>query len=633
MKGTIGSRLRRGVCCARHVGGIGLWLSVAVAARAGQTQVPATPADFQMRGTQPLTPMASLLTSNTCLTCHGDFSTNGTDPGFAWRGSMHGQAARDVLTIAARAIANQDVAGAGEICIRCHSPLGWLGGRSTPPDGSALTASDLDGVTCHVCHRLVNPFQTNSTGFAPPDDQAIIADLATSGLIPVNPGNAQYVIDPQDRRRGPFGDLPSYPDNFPYHDWRESPYHRASLLCGTCHDVSNPVLERQMDNSYAVGTLGLPHATQDKHDMFPEQRTFTEWALSDFAAGPIEMGGRFGGNKTAVSTCQDCHMPDVSGVACRPQFGPISRTDLPLHTFAGANTWMHDALRIIEGAGIDPKLDASLQNGKAANIAMLQAAASMTVVQSNGVLDVRVTNETGHKLPTAYPEGRRMWLNVRFFDSNGTTIEERGAYDAVTADLTADTKVYAVEMGFDASIAGLTGLAAGPSFHLVLNNTIEMDNRIPPRGFTNAAFDAVHIAPVGYSYADGQYWDDSSFLIPLGAVSAEVKLKYQTTSKEYIEFLRDANSTGVEGQEAYDLWVAAGKSAPVTMVATTNGLGAFAAGDGDGDGDVDLADYALMQQCWGATGPPPCDQYDTNIDGWVDETDLATFEQRLAGPQ
>lgn len=608
-------------------------LLVASVAIGGQTQVPATPADFQSRGTQPLTPMANLQTSSSCMNCHGDFSTNGTDPGFTWRGSMHGQAGRDVLTIAARAIANQDVAGSGETCIRCHAPLGWLGGRSTPSDGSALTAADLDGVTCHVCHRMVNPFQTNSTGFAPADDEAIIADLTTAGLVPVNPGNAQYVIDPQDRRRGPFGDLPDFPANFPYHDWRESPYHRESLICATCHDVSNMVLERQLDNSYAIGTLGLPHPTQDKHDMFPEQRTYTEWALSAFANGPIEMGGRFGGNKTAVSTCQDCHMPDVTGIDARPQFNPIFRTDLPHHTFAGANTWMQDALRIIEGAGIDPNLEASLLSGKAANIAMLQSAADLTATQSNGWLTVRVTNQTGHKLPTGYPEGRRMWVNVQFLDSNGALIEERGAYDSANADLTLDTKVYEVRMGLDASMASQTGVPIGHSFHLVLNNTIEKDNRIPPRGFSNAAFDAVHIAPVASSYADGQHWDDTTFLIPLGAASAVARLKYQTTSKEYIEFLRDANSTGLEGQQAYDLWVAAGKSAPVTMAATTNGLVDFPGSDGDGDGDVDLFDFAEHQRCFGPTGPPPCDQFDVNVDGWVDETDYAVFEQRLIGPQ
>ena len=57
--------------------------------------------------------------------------------------------------------------------------------------------------------------------------------------------------------------------------------------------------------------------------------------------------------------------------------------------------------------------------------------------------------------------------------------------------------------------------AGGPSFHLALNNVRVKDNRIPPRGFTNAAFAAFDGEPVGATYADGQYWDDVTY--PVGA--------------------------------------------------------------------------------------------------------------------
>jgi hypothetical protein len=40
---------------------------------------------------------------------------------------------------------------------------------------------------------------------------------------------------------------------------------------------------------------------------------------------------------------------------------------------------------------------------------------------------------------------------------------------------------------------------------------------------------------------------------------------HQTTSKEYIEFLRDSNATDGKGQIAYDEWVNAGMSKPVLM--------------------------------------------------------------------
>ena len=42
-------------------------------------------------------------------------------------------------------------------------------------------------------------------------------------------------------------------------------------------------------------------------------------------------------------------------------------------------------------------------------------------------LAIKVTNLTGHKLPTGYSEGRRMWLNVQVRDANGGLVFESGA--------------------------------------------------------------------------------------------------------------------------------------------------------------------------------------------------------------
>ena len=54
-----------------------------------------------------------------------------------------GQAARDPLFHACLAVANQDAAFAGDLCIRCHTPGGWISGRSEPTDGGTrLTVED-----------------------------------------------------------------------------------------------------------------------------------------------------------------------------------------------------------------------------------------------------------------------------------------------------------------------------------------------------------------------------------------------------------------------------------------------------------------------------------------------------------
>lgn len=164
-----------------------------------------------------------------------------------------------------------------------------------------------------------------------------------------------------------------------------------------------------------------------------------------------------------------------------------------------------------------------------------------------------------------------MWVNVKFLDAADEVIAERGVYDTVSATLVdsgADTKVYEALHGIDSTIAAATGLPEGPLFRLALVNKKYKDNRIPPMGFTNAAFDAVGAAPVpAGTYVDGQYWDDTSYAIPTGAKKAEVRVYYQTSTREYMEFLRDAFAPAPfpKGQLAYDLWVTHGKSTPALM--------------------------------------------------------------------
>jgi hypothetical protein len=99
----------------------------------------------------------------------------------------------------------------------------------------------------------------------------------------------------------------------------------------------------------------------------------------------------------------------------------------------------------------------------------------------------------------------------------------------------------------------LTGESTS-TFHFVLGTDRYKDNRIPPKGFdiNNAAERQSQpvwegqIVPGYFSseeYAGG--FDFVSLNIPSGAARVEVNLYYQTTSREYVEFLRDEiNGTG-----------------------------------------------------------------------------------------
>lgn len=539
-----------------------LGLSVAAVALA-LPPVQTTPNDFFTPGTQPNSLTETLISANQCRFCHGDYN-EAQAPFDRWAASMMGQSARDPIFRAALAIANQDAANSGETCLRCHAPMGWLNGRSMPSDGSALTGTDFEGVSCSVCHRMVDP--EYAPGASPPADQAILAAISPAPLF--DPHNGSYVIDPRDRRRGPF-DLEADWQQTPFmgwpgfHEFLQSPFHRSSRMCATCHDVSSAHFTKQPDGSFALNELNQPGPP--KHQQFPEQRTYSEWSKSLFAQGPIDLGGRFGGTRDAVASCQDCHMPGIVGDGCALE--PPERTKLPQHNFNGANSWVLRAVRSLYPDSETGLYTDSVEGSIARNIDMLRRASDLEVSKLGSDLNVRIINFTGHKLPTGYPEGRRMWINVKFLNAQGQTVVEHGAYDPVSADLDeASTKVYETKMGVDAAVSALTGVPAGPSFHLVLNNAIYKDNRIPPMGYNRVEFESVgagHVPPD--LYADGQYWDDTRFSIPAGAVRAEVRVYHQTTSRQYIEFLRDANSTNSAGQTAYDLWEIFGKSAPVDL--------------------------------------------------------------------
>lgn len=337
-------------------------------------------------------------------------------------------------------------------------------------------------------------------------------------------------------------------------------------MCATCHDVSNPLLEEQPDGTFQLGSLDSAHPTAMKQDMFPVERTFSEWAASVYAQDAIETGGRFGGDKTAVSSCQDCHMPDALGTGCNPNFDPPVRPDVPRHSFAGANSWVLRAIRSQYDDADTGLTQQSVDDAVARNQAMLAAAASLEAVVDSGDLRVRITNMMGHKLPTGYGEGRRMWLDVRFFDTAGNLVEQRGGYDQITAHLDEQTtEVFEILHGIDAQMSAATGLPQGPSLHFLLNNTTDKDNRIPARGFRDAVYSAIGAKVLGAVYEEEQYWSETLFSLPGGASRAEVRLFHQTTSKEYVEFLRDENVTDAKGDEAYQLWEMFGKSAPVEM--------------------------------------------------------------------
>jgi hypothetical protein len=517
--------------------------------------------DFDMPGTQPLEGGTELSQPASCAQCHGNYNA-ATEPYQNWQGSMMANASLDPLFLANLVLANQDAADSGDICLRCHISRGWLGGRSVPTDGSRMLAEDRIGVSCDLCHRMVDPVYR--PGISPTNDLTILNALSFPGT---NYASAMYVIDFTGEQRGPFSNAVAP------HAFVASPFHRSANFCGTCHDVSNPAFTKDANGVYQLNNIDQASPNMSPHVAGVVERTYSEWLASAYNSSNGVYAPAFAGAKTngLVSTCQDCHLHDVVGYGANTNLiadVPL-RNDLPLHDMTGGSTWIPGLLTNLYPTEVTNI--AAIQAGIARATSMLTNAATLAVSDSNNVLIVAVTNECGHKLPTGYPEGRRIWINVQFYDQADNLLAESGAYNPTNGVLTrdAEAKIYEVHPGIDTNINGILTLVAGPSLHFVLNNKIYEDNRIPPRGFTNATFALFGGVPVGYEYADGQYWDDTPYMLPAGATRAEVKLYYQSTSKEFVEFLRDENRTDSQGQELYDLWATNGMCPPTLMAAQT----------------------------------------------------------------
>ena len=504
-----------------------VWLLVCVPGAAAEQSI------VHMPGTQPQENGIEMAKVAQCKMCHSQTPNGEADPYLSWQSGMMSQAARDPVFLAALSVANQDVDGVGEFCLRCHTTRGWLEGRSTPADGSMLNVEDKHGVSCDVCHRLVDPLSDGAKKFAKE--------------IPPGYGNAMVVADPGNIVHGPYqingGMMP--------HTAIKTDYLGKSEFCANCHDVSNPLQAEDVNAQppYAFGMI---------------ERTFSEWALSDFAKRGKE------------GTCQACHYPAVEGGGQAARFSNTHRDYFPQHGPVGGSTWVQDAVVALAGGGeVDAK---AMAIGKRRAAALLKTAARLEIKDvAAGKATVRITNLTGHKLPTGYPEGRRMWLEVTCYGKDGQALKTLGAYgekqdtlngETVTVPTIlneADTRVYECLPGISDAQAEKYNAQPGQSFHFVLNDMVVKDNRIPPEGFENKAFAERLCGPVGATYADGQYWDDVELALPAGTASIRARLMYQSVSWEYIKFLAEENTTDDTGKKLYDVWTKTGYCKPTVM--------------------------------------------------------------------
>jgi hypothetical protein len=626
------------------------------------------PTDIQQPGTQPQE-INNLESPDKCDNCHGGYNSS-VEPAYNWRGSMMAHAGRDPIFWATLAVAEQDFDGSGDLCLRCHSTGGWLAGRSTPTDGSGLAAGDSDGVECDFCHKVTNPDNSEWLGVM---NDPFIANDGVEGYY----GSGMASMWGGSDKLGPFSDPVAR------HQFIQSQFHRSPDFCGTCHDVSNPAVGDLAHNNGAQIPLqpgafnGTPNVLDPQQDVSTKaafnnppyrygivERTFSEYKaglisqtrVSDYPNLPAELkGGALQAMFQAATadggtgdyedgtpryySCQTCHMRPVTGTGCNKNGVPV-RTDLPLHDMTGGDYWMPQAIQYLDragklrlGGGMTALQTSAMLDGALRAKEQLSLAASLSV-SGNGN-SVRIVNHTGHKLISGYPEGRRMWLNIKWFDGSNTLLREDGAYGPIGVRIPnpaggpdvqvesvlnlndPNTKIYEAHYGLTEEWASqLLGLGYDPatpvsydrtgttssagsytlgqvasqapgttheSFHFVLNNTVVKDNRIPPYGMSYDEARVRNALPVpatqyGDPGAGGRYdyYDTVALNPPSGAQYATIDLLYQPTSWEYIQFLYLANTgqnsfLAEEGANMLEAWLNTGMAEPYTMASATWG--------------------------------------------------------------
>ncbi len=350
---------------------------------------------------------------------------------------------------------------------------------------------------------------------------------------------------------------------------------QTSEFCGTCHDLVVPVLDHGM----------------------PEQRTYTEWKFSDFG--------------TSNTTCQSCHMPRMKHEYTDTEPFTLNvdpalagwfpyakaRENTSFHKFVGANRDLPMMMKelypevdlelIGAQTGNDPRIFPGMLSDRSSMWDRAQRNTEISLMDGVDVsivsgptynggsgkweVQVQVTNNTGHSIPSGYPDGRRLWVELVVTDDTAQVVYESGVYDDVAAELLTDSGATGLNRALTPQIDDtanavmiyerVTGTCNSgtctPSVDL-LNDQILFDNRIPPAGFDYTAYRNAGVKFWVYNPTTmfpsedlGRYTTNSDLVTytfsapPTAVLSARAELYWQTHTREFLEHLRTSDTSTV----------------------------------------------------------------------------------------
>ena len=250
--------------------------------------------------------------------------------------------------------------------------------------------------------------------------------------------------------------------------------------------------------------------------------------------------------------------------------------DLAVHSFVGGNDFAVRAVRLLnpnlpiaaEVAQVVRWVDETLR--AAAELELLDAPSRLELRGGEPMeLAVRLTNKTGHKLPTGYPEGRRVYLEVSLQLEGREREVLSGAWDAQTGDLIPDPQLRTYETAHGRVEDGVSTR----THSLILMNQILLDTRIPPEGFRPHAADMV---PIGRDYgasAPYRHFDEHAYSFTAPDVprtvtgTVTVRARYQVIDGEVVRYLVDATRGTQESTDLQRAWEMLGRAPPKEMAA------------------------------------------------------------------
>ncbi len=203
----------------------------------------------------------------TCLSCHGVMGKRQFEIDHAGSGARFGLA---------------------HVMQSTHSP--------TPANADEWQYGALarDGISCSVCHHMQPRPQPKT------DERPYLEYYLETSIT----GNL-YLGNPNELH-GPFEDKEISPYVMEHalgFKPRHNPYIKSSQMCGTCHVVNLPIVDRPAPEGTDEGALIAAEQNPAFKGFFHhvEQATYLEWLNSEFE-------NEFHADNPQAKTCQDCHM-------------------------------------------------------------------------------------------------------------------------------------------------------------------------------------------------------------------------------------------------------------------------------------------------------------------------------------